>query len=55
MWETFELNLSNASNRLQIVPFWIVEVARNSRKNWSERAEGGLGEIISPRSSLAAL
>ena len=33
-------------NRLQAVPFWIVEVARNSRarKNWSERAEGGLGE-----------
>ena len=37
------------------------EVARNSRarKNWSERAEGGLGRdlfsFISPRSSLAAL
>ena len=32
--------------RLQAVPFSIVEVARNSRarKNWSERAEGGLGE-----------
>ena len=31
--------------RLQAVPFWVVEVARNSRarKNWSETAEGGLG------------
>ena len=44
--------------RLQAVPFCLVE--RSREKNWSERAEGGLGggslfSFIIPRSSLAAL